>query len=224
MIRFFQFISSFDDNLANFIELYGVFIYIALFFIIYSKTAFVVLTFLPGDALVFASGALTAIGKLDFWILLILFISATIAGDSQNYLIGNLFRRWHDKKPRLKNFLENTLQTAQTFVHRYGSFSILVARFVPLMRTTVPLASGLTQYCFSVFLKFNSLGAILWASFWLSIGYVLGNIEWIENNLVISLTMISFIPLLVPTIFVVINKLKKTFFHNTKNDNAEKPS
>ncbi|RIJ63259.1 hypothetical protein CW357_16015 [Rummeliibacillus sp. TYF005] len=214
MIKIYQFISSFDDNLSGFIDVYGMYIYIALFLIIYLKTAFVVLTFLPGDALVFASGALAAIGKLNFWVLLVLFISATIAGDSQNYAIGNLFRRWHDKKPKLKSFLKDKVESAKSFVNQYGRLSILFARFVPLMRTTVPLVSGLTQYTFAVFIKFNSLGAILWTIFWLNIGYVLGNTKWVENNLIVSLAIISIIPLLVPVIYVGVNKMKEISIKN----------
>ena len=214
MIKIYQFISSFDDNLSVFIDAYGLYLYIALLFIIYLKTAFVVLTFLPADALVFASGALAAIGKLNFWVLLVLFVSATIAGDSQNYAMGNFFRRWHDKKPKLKLFLKDKVEAAQLFVNQYGRLSILFARFVPLMRTTVPFVSGLTQYYFSVFLKFNSLGAILWTIFWLNIGYVLGNTKWVENNLVLSLSIISIIPLLVPVIYVGVNKMKEISVKN----------
>lgn len=213
--------SNFDDNLVQFLEIYGLLFYIMLFLMVYLKTAFIILTFIPGDSLVFASGALAAIGKLDAWILLILFFFATIAGDSQNYWIAALVKRWRRKKRRLNILSEEKLNSALTFINQYSHISIVMARFIPLMRTTVPFVCGYTQYQYSVFLKYNSIGAMLWVFFWLNIGYILGSIEWIENNLAVSLVIISVIPFVISITVMIVNKVNNAL---KKNDADEESS
>ncbi|MGG0657718.1 DedA family protein [Rummeliibacillus pycnus] len=212
--------SNFDDNLARFLELYGGFFYIVLFLMVYLKTAFIVLTFIPGDSLVFASGALAAIGELEPWILLILFFCATVVGDSQNYSIGAFVRRWKHNKRRLNILSEEKLNSALTFIDHYSHISIVMARFIPLMRTTVPFVSGYTHYRYSEFLKFNSIGAILWVFFWLNLGYILGSIEWIENNLTISLVVFSIIPLIISIVFMILNKVYKAIKKNNIDERS----
>lgn len=199
-------ISSLDKNLDNLTDIYGVQIYIFLFLVVYLKTAFIVLTFLPGDSIVFASAALAAVGELNLWILLALFIFATISGDSQNYYIGTLIRKWQQKKPRLNFLKENQVQSAEAFIHRYRNISIIFSLFIPFMRTTIPCVSAYTNYPFYTFLKFNSIGAVLWTFFWVTLGYVLGNLKWVENHLAVSLAFISMIPILIPVVFIIVKK------------------
>lgn len=209
MIKFYRFFSGFDDNLLYFIEFYGVLIYIVLFLAIYLKTAFVLLTFIPGDSLVFASGALAATGKLNPWLLCVLFFISTVAGDSQNFSIGSCMRKWGNEQHKWIFLSDKNLQSAQKFLSLYGPPSIMYARFVPLMRTTVPFVCGLTRFPFMTFFKLNSYGAIFWVLFWINIGYILGNIKWVETHLVISLCIISLIPLIAPLLFFTVNSIKK---------------
>ncbi len=199
-------ISNLDKNLDNLTDIYGVQIYIFLFLVVYLKTAFIVLTFLPGDSIVFASAALATVGELNLWILLALFIFATISGDSQNYYIGTLIRKWQHKKPRLNFLKENQVQSAEAFIQRYRNISIIFSRFIPFMRTTIPCVSAYTNYSFYTFLKFNSIGAVLWTFFWIILGYILGNVKWVENHLAVSLAIISMIPILVPVVFIIVKK------------------
>ncbi|MEC2078395.1 DedA family protein [Metabacillus fastidiosus] len=207
MTDLYNFISNFDDNLIYFIDSYGELIYILLFLLVYLKTAFVILTFIPGDSLVFASGALAALDMLNLWILLALFIAATISGDCQNFSLGTMAKKLHhSKKAKLRLISDNKIETAQNFLQKYGQLSVILARFVPLMRTTVPFVGGFTSYSFSVFFKYNSLGGIAWTTFWLSAGLLLGNLTWVENNLVLSLFLFSIVPFIIPTIYLIARK------------------
>ncbi|MGG3806172.1 DedA family protein [Metabacillus fastidiosus] len=207
MTDLYNFISNFDDNLIYFIDSYGELIYILLFLLVYLKTAFVILTFIPGDSLVFASGALAALDMLNLWILLCLFIAATISGDCQNFSLGTMVKKLHhSKKTKLRLISDSKIETAQNFLQKYGQLSIILARFVPLMRTTVPFVGGFTSYPFSVFFKYNSLGGIAWTAFWLSAGLLLGNLTWVENNLVLSLFLFSIVPFIIPAIYLIVTK------------------
>ena len=151
----FTFLKTIDTELYRYIEEYGFAMYIVLFFIIYAKTAFVVLTFLPGDSTVFASGTIAATGHLNSWLLFLLFFLATIIGDAQNYKIGIMIKRAKAKSRRfspLTYIPEKTITRATDFLERYGKIAITFSRFVPLMRTTVPLVSGFTSFKFRDFL------------------------------------------------------------------------
>ena len=206
MKDFFLLVASFDEHLATFIADYGVFIYIFLFFIVYAKTAFVVLTFMPGDSLVFASGTLAAIGDLNVLILFPLYLVATILGDSQNFMIGNQIGKWRTNKSKLKLLSESQIMKAEQFVDRHGHEAIMFSRFIPLMRTTIPFISGYTKYNYLVFMQYNFIGGIIWVFFWLNTGYVLGNFEWVKSNLVAALTIFSLIPIVVPAIILTTRK------------------
>lgn len=206
MKDFFLLVASFDKHLTTFIADYGVFIYIFLFFIVYAKTAFVVLTFMPGDSLVFASGTLAAIGDLNVLILFPLYLMATILGDSQNFAIGRQIGKWRTNKPKLKLLSESQIMKAEQFVNRHGHEAIMFSRFIPLMRTTIPFIGGYTKYNYLDFIRYNFIGGIIWVFFWLNTGYVLGNFEWVKNNLVLALTIFSLIPIVVPAIFLTIRK------------------
>ncbi|MDQ0273412.1 DedA family protein [Cytobacillus purgationiresistens] len=206
MFDIIQFISEFDDHLSDFLYSYGLLIYVLLFLFIYLKTAFVVLTFIPGDSIVFASGALAAMGKLQLAFLIFLFFFATVMGDSQNFSIGTLVKRINRQKHHVTWLSDTQVHNAQSFVEQNGHLSIIMARFIPLMRTTVPFVSGIMKYPYLSFLKYNSFGAVIWVFFWLSMGLVLGNIHWVEDHLLLSLTIISFLPLLIPLLYCVLKK------------------
>lgn len=208
----FTFLKSIDTELYRYIEQYGLVMYIVLFFIVYAKTAFVVLTFLPGDSTVFASGTIAATGHLNVWVLFLLFFFATVLGDVQNYTIGVMIERAKAKSGRfslLKYIPEKTITKATTFLERYGKIAITFSRFVPLMRTTVPLVSGFTSYKFRDFLLNNCIGALIWTIVWLFTGFALGNIPMVADNLFISLILISFTGLIPAIIAFVMEFIKK---------------
>lgn len=206
MRKFLQEMEQIDVALQNFLADYGVYIYILLFLIIYLKTAFVVLTFLPGDATVFISGALVAMGELNLFILFPLLLLSTILGDSQNYSIGKMGARFNKS-----SFLipKSSLTKANQFFKNQGQNAILFARFVPLMRTTIPFLSGYTNFTFRTFLFYNSIGGLFWVLLWLMAGIMLGQLPIIEEHTTLSLTLISCLPFLVPVLFFLFRKSKK---------------
>ena len=206
----FDFFKTIDTELFHYIEEYGLVMYIVLFLIVYAKTAFIVLTFLPGDSTVFASGTIAATDHLNVWVLFLLFLLATIVGDAQNYTIGMLLKRAKSGRFSLLNAIpEKTINKATDFLERYGKIAITFSRFVPLMRTTVPFVSGLTSFSFRHFLLHNCLGALIWTIVWLFTGFALGNIPAVANHLALSLILISFIGFIPALIAFLLEYIKK---------------
>lgn len=192
LLDFINFLREIDQVIFHYIKELGLYIYILLFAVVFTKTAFVILTFLPGDSTVFTSGTLAAIGKLDLLTLLILFIVATALADSNNYLIGKSVRKIPPKRNIFMRFVsEETTTKALTFLEDYDRVAITFSRFVPLMRTMTPFISGYSGFSYWTFLRYNFIGAVLWTIVWLGGGFLLGNIPWVEDNLVLTLTIIS---------------------------------
>lgn len=192
LIDIIHFLREIDQIIFHYIKELDFYIYFLLFAVVFTKTAFVVLTFLPGDSTVFTSGTLAALGKLDFLILFILFIVATTLADSSNYFIGRSVRKIPPKRNILLRIVsEQSTQKAQTFLQKYDRVAITFSRFVPLMRTMTPFITGYTNFSYSTFLRYNFIGAVLWTTVWLGSGFLLGNISWVENNLVLTLSIIS---------------------------------
>ena len=204
-------IRSVDTDLNQFIGLYGKQIYILLFIVIFAKTAYIIFTFLPGDATLFASGTIAAIGQLDVNLLLLLFIIATIFGDSHNFLLGTWFKKLTGTKRKcsLSRFIsDKSIQKASVFLSKYGKLTIMFSRFIPLLSATVPFVCGFTGYPFKDFVRYNLTGAIIWSCTWVFAGYGLGNINWVSNHLVISLLGITIFGFL-PPIIALITKIIK---------------
>ncbi|WP_274309923.1 DedA family protein [Solibacillus daqui] len=210
LLEIIQFLREIDQVIFHYIEELGIYIYLLLFAVVFTKTAFVILTFLPGDSTVFTSGTLAALGKLDLIVLFILFIVATTLADSNNYFIGRSIR----KIPAQHNLFmkivsEDKVQKAQHFLENYDRVAITFSRFVPLMRTMTPFISGYTNFSYSTFLRYNFVGAIIWTTVWLAGGFVLGNVPWVEDNLVLTLGIISVIVFGI-TGFAYIKQFRKT--------------
>lgn len=202
---------AFDSNLHHLMTMYGRQIYILLFLIIFAKTAYIIFTFLPGDATLFASGTIAAIGQLDIRILAVLFIVSTIAGDAHNFLLGHLLKRAKLKQRRFsitRLIPDRSLVKASQFLAKYGKLSIMFSRFIPLLSATVPFVSGLTGYRFRQFFIYNLAGAIIWSLLWVFAGYGLGNIDWVANHLSITLILITLATLL-PAISAFVLKIIK---------------
>ena len=205
----FDFLRMVDTELYAYIEKFGTSIYVLLFAVVFTKTAFVVLTFLPGDSLVFASGTLAALDKLDVLTLFILYFIATTLADSNNYLIGKLLGKVPSENSALFRFIsKDGLARARNFIEDYDRIALTFSRFVPLMRTMTPFVSGFTKYPYIKFLRYNMFGALLWTGVWLFTGYALGNITWVEDNLMLTLLIIS-AAVLVPTIYAYLKQMMK---------------
>lgn len=208
--------SEFDIHIADFISNYGNIIYIVLFLMVFMKTAFVVLTFIPGDAIVFVSGTLAAVGELNYALLAVLFFVATVLGDSQNFSIGTGIGRWR-KSVWFSLLTNKQLEKTERFLEEYGRLAIFGARFVPLMRTSVPFITGFTQYKYIHFVTYNLMGGIVWVLFWLNAGFALGNLDWIQDNLALTLTIFSFIPIFVPATILIGYRIVRSTTKKTEN-------
>ncbi|WP_188697629.1 DedA family protein [Pullulanibacillus camelliae] len=208
----FHIINTINTELPQYITLFGKKIYILLFIVIFAKTAYVVLTFLPGDATLFAGGTIAASGELHFHILFVLFFLATVAGDAQNYLIGKLVGQLHKSKTSfsINKFISpHAINKTDAFLTQYGKLAIMFSRFVPLLSTTLPFISGFTGYSFKRFISYNAPGAAIWSFTWVGAGYLIGNIAWVQRHMFISLLCITLLSLVPPAIAFIIEYTKK---------------
>ena len=209
LLELIDFLRMLDEELYFYIKKFGFYIYFFLFAIIFSKTAFVILTFLPGDSLVFASGTLAAIDKLNILVLFVLYFVATALADSNNYLIGRTMGKIPEDKKLLLRFIpDQALQKARNFLENYDRVAITFSRFVPLMRTMTPFIAGYTGFSYWKFVRYNVFGAFIWVIVWVGSGYFLGNIAWVASNLMLTLGLIS-LAVLFPTIYAYVKQFLK---------------
>lgn len=203
---FNQFLDLFlhlDKHLGEIIENYGALTYIFLFMIIFIETGVVFMPFLPGDSLLFAAGMMAAKypDSLNIWLLIALLLIAAILGDTCNYLVGKRFGiKVMDIKLFGKNLIKpHQLEHTQGYYNRYGASTIVIARFVPIVRTLAPFVGGIARMDYKTFLRFNVFGAIIWV-FSLSLaGYFLGSIPVIRDNfekVILAIVAISVLPIL----------------------------
>jgi membrane-associated protein len=187
----FNFVMHVDQNLGPIIQTYGFWAYLIIFIVIFSETGFVVTPFLPGDSLLFVAGWLASIGLLDIKMLFIVFGSAAIIGDTINYSIGKYVGPKVFNKTRL--FKREYLDDAHEFYEKHGGKSIVLARFIPFIRTFVPFTAGMGSMEYMRFLFYNIFGGLLWVAAFLTGGYLFGNIPIIKNNLSMIILAIIFI-------------------------------
>lgn len=203
-----------DAHLAEFLSDYGVWFYAIVFAIIFVETGLVVMPFLPGDSLLFATGMLAAqySESLNVWIVIGLMLAAAILGDALNYTIGKEFGnrilnfRIFGKNPIKPEHINKTHQ----FYEKYGSKTIVIARFVPIVRTLAPFVAGIGKMEYKTFLKFNVIGGIVWVVSLTLAGYFLGNIPIIKDNFS-KVVLIIIIASVLPIIYSFV---KEKFFSN----------
>jgi membrane-associated protein len=185
-----------DKHLDGLVAQFGPWLYVILFLIIFCETGLVVTPFLPGDSLLFAVGALTARPEgLNFWLLMPLLIVAAILGDSVNYWIGKMFGNTLPARfPKL--IKPQYLQKTHDFYERYGGKTIIIARFVPIVRTFAPFVAGIGKMTYSRFMSFNVSGALLWIGLLLPAGYFFGNLEIVRKNFSLVVLVIIFLSIL----------------------------
>ncbi|MDX1686812.1 MAG: DedA family protein [Candidatus Promineifilaceae bacterium] len=188
-----------DEHLNVIILNYGAWTYALLFMIIFMETGFVVTPFLPGDSLLFAAGTFAALGSLKIMFLFLLLFVAAVLGDTINYWIGN--RVGPPVFERNYRFLKQEhLERTQAFYDRHGGKTIVLARFVPIVRTFAPFVAGVGTMPYGRFLTYNVFGAFIWTGIFLFLGYFFGNIPVVRNNfeLVIpAIILISVLPMIV---------------------------
>lgn len=191
-----DFIMHIDKHLSVLIQSYGVWTYLILFFIIFCETGLVVTPLLPGDSLLFAAGAFAAKGALDVSWLFVLLSIAAIAGDTANYWIGcyvgpKVFHKEHVRFLN-KEYLDRTHQ----FYEKYGGKTIIIARFVPIIRTFAPFVAGIGSMTYWRFISYNVIGGIAWVALCVFAGYYFGNLPVVKNNFTFVIFAIIFISIL----------------------------
>lgn len=207
-----DFILHIDEHLIEIVNDYQTWTYLILFLIIFVETGVVVMPFLPGDSLLFAAGMLASQpNELNVWLLILLLLVAAIAGDSLNYSIG---QRFGMRVTRVRLFgkqvvKDEHIQKTHSFYEKYGSKTIVIARFVPIVRTLAPFVGGIGKMHYGTFLTYNVVGAILWVVGITLAGYFLGNIPIIRDNFSTVVLIIIFLSI-VPIIYEVV---KEKFFN-----------
>jgi membrane-associated protein len=186
-----------DQTLANIAGQYGPWLYALLFAIIFAETGLVVFPFLPGDSILFISGTVVAAAGLNVHVLVVLLVAAAISGDSLNYAIGRYIGPKVFQRPDSRWFRQEHLRRTQAFYDKYGGVTIIIGRFVPIIRTFAPFLAGVAGMPYRRFLCFNVVGAVLWITSLVYAGYLFGNIPWVKENLtfiVIGIVAVSLIP------------------------------
>lgn len=178
-----DFILHVDQHLQTFVQAYGAWVYALLFLIIFTETGVVVMPFLPGDSLLFVVGTLCGAGLMNLPLVMGLLVAAAILGDQTNYTIGRFFGpkvfQWEDSRL----FNRNAFNQAHAFYERYGGITIILARFMPFIRTFAPFVAGVAEMNRARFTAFNVIGALIWVVGLTLAGYWFGNLPWVQANL-----------------------------------------
>jgi membrane-associated protein len=185
-----------DKYLSVFMTQYGTPVYILLFLLIFCETGLVVTPFLPGDSLIFAAGALAATGIMG-WFTLPLFIVAAITGNMLNYQIGHFFSDKVKKRQKMKLIKQEYLDRTQRFFDKHGGITIIITRFMPILRTFSPFIAGVGSMPYKRFLFFNAVGGISWATVFFMIGVLFGNMPFVQSHfsiIVIAIVFVSLVP------------------------------
>ncbi|MDR2362539.1 MAG: DedA family protein [Prevotellaceae bacterium] len=192
-----------DVHLGDLMTMYGAWVYAILFLIIFCETGMVVTPFLPGDSLLFVAGMLVATTEndLNIHLLVVLLISAAVLGDAANYTIGQFFGKKLFSNPRSKIFKQRYLEQTHAFYEKYGGKTIILARFVPIVRTFAPFVAGMGKMSYRRFAAFNVIGGAAWTSLFLYIGYFISiyfkeKIPFVKEHLSFFILLIVFLSLL----------------------------
>ncbi len=199
-----DFVLHVDRHLRIFVETYGSWVYALLFLIIFVETGLVVMPFLPGDSLLFVVGALCGLGLMSYPLVMLLMTIAAIAGNQTNYAIG---RRVGDKVfswEQSRWFNKRAFDRAHLFYEQYGGITIVLARFMPFVRTFAPFVAGVAKMTRSKFTFYDVTGGTLWVVSLVTAGYLFGNIPWVQRNL----SNIIWAMLIIPGVIVMIGALK----------------
>jgi membrane-associated protein len=203
-----------DDKLALWVVQYDTLIYAILFLIVFVETGLIVMPFLPGDSLLFTAGAIAAANNnvgLSIYVFVPLLIVAALCGDNLNYFVGHYFSEIIKKRERILFFKREYITKTESFYEKYGKQAIIMARFVPIVRTIAPFVAGAGSMPYRIYITFCVLGAILWVGSISTIGYLFGNLPWVKENfekVVLGIVFISVLPIFVGLIKARMNKSK----------------
>lgn len=200
----FSFILHIDEHLIDIIEIFDLWSYAILFLIVFVETGLVIFPFLPGDSLLFASGAFAAMGAFNIGILLIVFFVAAVLGDTVNYHIGHKVGTSIPPNSFLGKVInQDKMKVAEDFFNKHGGKTIVIARFMPFIRTFAPFVAGASRMNYRYFLMYNIVGAVLWVGICTMIGFFFGNMPIIKNNFSTVILIIIFLSVL-PAVFSII--------------------
>ena len=190
-----DFILHIDKHLFEIIQQYGTVTYIILFAIVFAETGLVFTPFLPGDSLLFAAGAFAGLGQLNVHLVFLILSLSAIIGDTVNYWIGHYMGlKLFEKYPRIlkKEYLDRT----HKFYEKHGGKTIIIARFMPIIRTFAPFVAGIGSMTYSRFIQYNIIGGVIWCAVFVYAGYFFGNLEVVKNNFTFVIFAIIFISVL----------------------------
>lgn len=209
-----EFVLNIDENLNIIIANYGSWTYGLLFFVIFLETGFVVTPFLPGDSLLFAAGSFAALGSLNPVYLFLLLTFAAILGDTVNYWIG-AYVGPRAFSGEIKYLKQEYLDRTHEFYEKHGGKTIILARFVPIIRTFAPFVAGIGSMTYSRFISFNIFGGLLWVSIFIFGGYFFGNLPLVRNHFELVIVSIIAISLVPPVVEIIKERLRSK---NRKSD------
>lgn len=188
-----------DTYLGTLVNQYGMLTYFLLFGIIFAETGLVVMPFLPGDSLLFAAGAIASLGSLHVGLIVFILAVAAILGDTVNYWIGHYFGRKIVDHPRITFINQEHIDKTEQFYKKYGAKTIILARFVPIVRTFAPFVAGVGTMRYSTFITYNVIGGVAWVSLFTLLGYFFGNMQFIKHNFhyaVFAIIGLSLVPMI----------------------------
>jgi len=189
-----DFILHVDRHLSAFVQAYGAWVYALLFIIIFVETGLVVMPFLPGDSLLFVVGALCGLGLMSLPLAMLLLVSAAVLGDQVNYSIGRRIGPRVFAWPNSRWFNRAAFDRTHAFYEQYGGITIVLARFMPFLRTFAPFVAGVAQMTRSTFTAYNMGGAVLWVCGLTLAGYLFGNLPWVQKNLSVIIWSLIIVP------------------------------
>lgn len=199
-MELFDFVLHVDEYLQAIINQFGVWTYVILFTIIFAETGLVVIPFLPGDSLLFVVGTLAGGGYINIWIVYIVMLVAAILGDSVNYWIGNRLGTKVFEKENSRFFNKAHLEKTREFYEKHGGKTIILARFLPIVRTFAPFVAGVGKMHYDTFITYNIVGGFIWVTGITFAGYFLGGLPIVKNNFetaIISIILLSLVPVAV---------------------------
>ena len=198
-----DFILHIGDHLQELVNNYGNWIYAILFAIVFCETGLVVLPFLPGDSMLFAAGTIAAVGDMNIFVLIGLLIVAAILGDFVNFEIGKHFGQKLFSNPNSKIFKQSYLQKTHDYYEKYGGRTIIIARFIPIVRTFAPFVGGMGNMNYAQFARYNIVGAVLWVVSFTTLGYFFGQLPFVKEHfswIMIAIIVFSLVPMIVEII------------------------